>query len=223
MNLRGPRASMLVGIAATCLLACGQARCAGAPSGFSAPELYNAANGYARAGKTGLAVLFYERAQWLAPGDADVAANLHLVRVSARLPDPTPSAFERILTWTAPDTFAWLGVFGLISVGVGVLTRRQARRAGGWSLLLIGGGVLCVALTLANAAVLWPRLNDAVVLMAAASVRATPAPMGDELFQIPEGDSVRVEAEHEDFLFVRTPQGREGWVARAAVALVVPR
>jgi SH3-like domain-containing protein len=47
--------------------------------------------------------------------------------------------------------------------------------------------------------------------------------MGDELFQMREGDTVRVEAEHEDFVFVRTADGREGWVGRAGVAFVVPR
>ena len=41
-----------------------------APSGYSAPALYNRANAYARAGKPGLAVLNYERAKLLEPKDA---------------------------------------------------------------------------------------------------------------------------------------------------------
>jgi hypothetical protein len=56
-------------------------------SGYSAAALFNQANAYARAGKPGLAVLNYERAQLLAPNDADIAANLHFVRAKAGLPD----------------------------------------------------------------------------------------------------------------------------------------
>ncbi len=43
---------------------------------FSAASLYNLGNSYARAGKTGLAVLNYERASLLAPNDPDIQANL---------------------------------------------------------------------------------------------------------------------------------------------------
>jgi hypothetical protein len=188
----------------------------------SAAAFYNAANGYARAGKTGLAVLYFERAQVLAPSDADIAANLRLVREAAHLPDAAPSVFERAVTFAAPAAFAWLGVGGMIGIGAGVLLGR--RRPGGvWqSTLLLTAGALCISLTVANGVALWPRLHGAVVITPDASVRATPAPMSDELFRISEGDTVRVEAEHEDFLFVRTAQAREGWVARAALGLVMP-
>jgi hypothetical protein len=56
------------------------------PSGYSAAALFNRANSCARDGKTGLAILNYERAQLLAPNDSDIAANLHFVRTKAGLP-----------------------------------------------------------------------------------------------------------------------------------------
>ena len=42
---------------------------------YSATELYNSANAYARSGKTALAVLAYERARLLAPTDPDLRWN----------------------------------------------------------------------------------------------------------------------------------------------------
>ncbi len=220
MKAHTAAAALLCGVAAAC--AFGGVPAGAAESGYSAAELYNAANAYARAGKTGFAVLYYQRAQLLAPHDADIAANLHFVRVAAQLPDADPGAFERVIMFAGPDAYAALGVFGVVCIGTGVLARRRLRARRSWSALLLAGGVLCIALTVANAAVIWPRLQAAVVLTADAPVRATPAPMGDQLFQLPEGDTVRIEAQHEDFLFVRTAQGREGWVARAAVGFVVP-
>jgi hypothetical protein len=47
--------------------------------------------------------------------------------------------------------------------------------------------------------------------------------MGDPLFVLPEAETVRITAEHEDFVLVRTRAGRAGWVARANLAPVVPR
>jgi tetratricopeptide (TPR) repeat protein len=223
MKVRRPAAIFAGGVVATCGLACLRAWAAAPQSTYSAAALYNAANAYARAGKTGLAILFYERAQWLAPRDPDIAANLHFVRAAAQLPDASSGVFERVLTFADPDTFAWLGAFGMLCIGAGILCRWRVFARRSWSPCLLLGGALCVALTAANLAVIRPRLQAAVVLVAAAPVRATPAPMGDELFQMREGDTVRVEAEHEDFEFVRTSDGREGWVARAGVAFVVPR
>jgi tetratricopeptide (TPR) repeat protein len=53
--------------------------------GVSASLLYNLANSYAAAGQVGPAVLNYERALHLDPGDADIQGNLAQVRKDAGL------------------------------------------------------------------------------------------------------------------------------------------
>jgi len=40
---------------------------------------------------------------------------------------------------------------------------------------------------------------------------------------LPEAETVRITAEHDDFVLVRTRAGRTGWVSRANLAAVVPR
>src|ERR1700722_1594208 len=78
------------------------------PIGYSAAGLYNLANSYARAGKPGMAILNYERASLLAPGDPDIQANLRFVRASAHLPAEMPDALDRIARIASPFWMSWL-------------------------------------------------------------------------------------------------------------------
>lgn len=189
---------------------------------YSADGLYNLANSYARAGKPGLAVLNYERAALLAPGDADINANLEFVRVSAHIPTEPRSRFARIVQAASPSMAAWVGVLGVALVGAGLLAGRMTRRfrwgrAGG--LLL---GFAFVALSVSNAMLLWPRMHAAVVLVNQTPARVSPVPMGDAAFVLPEAETVTVTALHEEFVLIRTRSGLSGWVARANLGVVVP-
>jgi hypothetical protein len=194
-----------------------------ATSGYSAAALFNQANTDARKGKTGPAILNYERALLLAPADADIAANLHFVRAKAGLPDASENGFARSLTYTRPNTLAWLGSCGLMLAGLSVLLghvypqRRRAFRA------LTFAGALLVANAVASAITLWPSVNEAVVIVRAAPARTSPVLAVEPAFQLREGETVTVRAEHGDFMLVQTPAGRSGWVAGAELARVVPQ
>jgi len=194
--------------------------------GYSASALYNSANAYARAGKPGLAVLNYERASLLAPDDPDVAANLRFVRESAHVAVESRRWIDPLITVARPAVVAWLGVAGVVMMGAGLLAgflaprhrwMRRTRRAA----LVVG--VALVGFTAGNGMVLWPKLHEAVILTAATPARASPVPMGDPLFELPEAETVRITAQHDDFLLVRTRAGRTGWVSSANLAPVVPQ
>lgn len=207
-----------------CLLgAAAQIHAEPAPDGYSAAGLYNQANAYARAGKPGMAILNYERASLLAPGDPDVEANLQYVRASAHLPGQTRGAFDRIAGIASPFLLSWLGVLGLTIVGVSLIAARLSPRhrfMRGTALLL---GLSMLGLTICNGLALWPMLHEGVVITAAAPVRVSPVPMGDPLFTLPEGETVKIAAEHDEFTLVETRAGRIGWVSRSNLAPVVPR
>lgn len=189
---------------------------------YSADGLYNLANSYARAGKPGLAVLNYERAALLAPNDADINANLEYVRAHAGVRPEPRSRFARIAEAPGPILSAWAAVLGIALAGGALLAGNVTRRFpwlrfGGISL----GGAL-IALTIANAMLLWPRTHAAVVLINQTPARVSPVPMGDTAFVLPEAETVTVRAEHEDFMLIRTRGGLSGWVARANLGAVVP-
>jgi type IV secretory pathway VirB2 component (pilin) len=218
--MRAPTISMLiVGLA----LWCGQTLAQPSQPRYSADGLYNLANSYARAGKPGLAVLNYERATLLAPGDADINANLEYVRASAHVPAEPRSRFARIVQAANPTLAAWIGVLGIALVGAGLLAsklvpRFQWLRAGG--ILL---GVALITLTVSNAMLLWPRMQEAVVLIDQTPVRVSPVPMGDTAFVLREAETVTITGEHEDFILIRTRGELSGWVARASLGTVVPQ
>jgi hypothetical protein len=191
--------------------------------GFSAAGLYNLANAYARQGKPGMAVLNYKRASLLSPNSPDIDANLSYVRASSHVPAPTRSTFDRVVRIASPFALSWLGVMGLLLIGVSALAsalelrHRWMRRLG---MLL---GICMIGLTVANGIALWPILHEGVVITAATPVRVSPVPMGDSLFVLPEAETVNITAEHEGFLLIQTRAGRTGWVSRSNVASVVPR
>jgi hypothetical protein len=211
-------AAWLIGLT----LCAGQAVAEPASTGFSAAELYNLANSYARAGKPGMAVLNYERAGLLAPDDPDIEANLNYVRKEARLPSDAPNAFARALRFAAPTVAAWMGLAGLLIGGTSLLAGRLSSRHRWLWRAGTALGLVLVALTVGNGVVLWPKLHEAVVISAGAPVRVAPVPMGDAVFVLPEAETVSMTAEHEGFMLIRTRAGRTGWVSRANLAPVVP-
>jgi hypothetical protein len=192
-------------------------------TGYSAPALYDLANADARAGKTGLAVLNYERARLLDPADPDIDANLRYIRQGAGLPPETRSRFEQIAASVDSTLLFWIGVAGIGVIGAASLMRRRypsRRRVLGAVRVL---GVLALAAAGCNAAALWPLMHRATVIVRSAPVHVSPVSLGDPLFTIPEAQTVAIRAERAGFVLVETPEGHVGWVAAGDVARVVPR
>jgi tetratricopeptide (TPR) repeat protein len=192
------------------------------PARYSADSSYNLANQYARAGKTGLAVLNYERAALLAPNDPDITSNLEYVRATAQVPTEPRTRFTRFAQSTNPTTAAWLGVIGLALLGGSLLVNKATRRYRGLKVAAALVGIGFIALTVSNAILLWPRLHEAVILVNQTPARVTPVPMADTSFVLREAETVTMTAEHEEFVLIRTRTGRTGWVARANLGAVVP-
>jgi hypothetical protein len=201
----------------------------GAAPGYSAATLYNLGNADARAGKYGAAVLNYERARLLAPNDPDIAANLRTVREAAHLPVDPPRWFDRATVTVNPTLMAWIGVAGVLLLGIGLVAgggpprTPRALRPRWLRPIALPLGVILLGLTLVDARALWPLLHEAVVLTPATPVRVTPVPMGDPSFVLAEAETVTISAQHDHFYLILTRAGKSGWVARGNVAAVVPR
>jgi hypothetical protein len=196
---------------------------AAGPSSYSAASLYNLGNSYAHAGKPGLAVLNYERASLLAPNDPDIEANLRYVREGAHLPVEPRSTWQRAVTVGSPTLWSFLGVLGVLLLGCALLASERYP-AHPWKRRLAAlVGFVLLGATAGNALVLWPTLHAAVIVTVATPVQVSPVPMSDQLFTLPEGETVTITAEHEDFVLVQTGSGRKGWVARVNLVPVVPR
>jgi len=216
MIARAPLAALMI---ALMIVGC-PARAEPAEIGYSAAGLYNLANSYARAGKPGMAVLNYERACLLAPNDPDIDANLRYVRDSLRLASPPRGWFDRAVSVASPAVLSWMGIAGLTILGFALLAGRIYSRHRLIRLAAAAVGIALVGLTVCNGVVLWPKLHEGVIT-GPTPVRVSPVPMGDELFVLPEAETVSMVAVHESFVLVRTRNGRTGWVSRANLAPVV--
>ena len=193
------------------------------PAGYSAAALYNLANGYARAGKPGLAVLNYERAQLLDPRDPDIDANLRRVRDSAGLRPPSAGRLDRLTQLASPAAVSWVGVLGLLIAGLAMLARVATRVHRGKLLAaaLVGFGLIGV--TAGSAVAVWPTLHAAVVVGHAVPVRVSPTLIEEAIFTLPEAETVGINGEHDGFMLIKTAAGRTGWAPSSNLALIVPK
>jgi tetratricopeptide (TPR) repeat protein len=191
-----------------------------ATAGFSAPVLFNLANSYAQSGEIGRAVLNYERALRLAPGDSDIAGNLELVRKESGLFTGEPEGTARFFHLLHLNQWAMLGLVTVVLFALFQLAALRFPFAGKVSagvaitcLLLFG---LAVAGTLSR----YRQFNPAVVLAPDARLLISPFSAAGSVGAIQEGRLVYPEKTHGEFTYVRDETNRKGWIPSAMVELV---
>lgn len=215
----------LAAVCAGSLLTPANARAAGPDdtAKTSAAALYNEGNAAQRLGRTGPAILNYERAQWLAPGDAAIAHNLKAAREKAGLSAPAVPFWKRPAHWLSMDGAATLGSLSLLLVcllffGVGLIPPTLRRLARGTSLVLL----LTTLLSASAVAARWTELNHAIITAPEASARIAPAENAAHAFELKPGELVTAEATHGTFIRIRTSDGRAGWVASTDLEKILP-
>jgi tetratricopeptide (TPR) repeat protein len=193
-----------------------------ARQGFSAPVLFDLANAYYLDGKIGLAIVNYERAQLLSPGDADIAFNLRLARAKAGLADRPVPWFERAARFFSPDTLSWIGGAVVLFICAGVVARPFiGRYRFSWRVGMTAS--VCVLLaTLLAVGIRWPELSQAVVTAKNTSVYISPVTVGQPLYNLAEGQTVQVCKAYGDFVLVEMSDGHRGWVKHADLSRLIP-
>lgn len=192
--------------------------------GYELAELhYNLGNAYFRQDQLGKAILHYERALILAPGDADALHNLAFAKQHT-LDDfeEVPGFFLRVwwhrlcdLTtssaWAILAIVLWVGGFG--GLAVWQLSRVRRIRKTGFiaGIVLLVLSVLPLSLALSRAA--YERHSGrAVILDATASLRSAPDEAGTQLLLLHEGTEIDLLEKLGDWKKVRLPNGEEGWL-----------
>jgi tetratricopeptide (TPR) repeat protein len=192
-------------------------------TGYSAPVLFNLGNAWLRLGKPGRAILQYERALVLAPGNPVIESNLVAAQQRAGIASAPPGAWLAAARYFSFDTYAWAAltaIWVLCAALVALCVRGPVRRFAR-PLVLVAALTLCVS---ADAAVLcWSDLYRAVVL-SPATLHLAPAPSAAASGSVREGEVVWTQRRYAGFNLVRTADGHAGWVSDAeAVPVRVPR
>ena len=190
-----------------------------AQDGYSAPVLFNLGNACYRADQFGAAILNYERAQVLAPHDRSITANLRLAREKAGIPVPARSEVATAARAISPNTQAWIGSVALTAICLTIaVSRFQPYFSQGK--VIVGVAIVTLLAAAATLAIRWPEFNRAIVLAVKAPARIAPADTAAESFALKAGEPVTAVKTYGQFVLVRTPDGRSGWVNDKEIGMV---
>ena len=200
--------------------------------GVSGEVYYNLGNSYFKQNELGKAILNYERALLLQPGNSDTNANLDIARAkTVDKVNPNPEVF--FVAWTRAlintltvDVWGYCGVvfflFLLVSLSVYFFsTNIQMRKIG--FLVAIISFILCITTNLfaiEQKNKLDTRL-DAIVLSPSITVRSTPSDEGTSLFVIHEGRKVRIKDNSmKEWKEIQLEDGKVGWIPVHAIEII---
>ncbi len=201
--------------------------------GFESHDLhYNLGNAHFKVGNLGLAILSWERALALEPGDPDATANLELAgTLTVDDIEPLPRFWLLSLgSWLVnliPRALLLSLLAGAwLSLCAGVVGRMWApgeasRRLSGAALLLglvatllLGANLLARELGAARAA-------RGVILRAVVPVRSAPTPDNDlTVFEVHEGTRVRIDQRAGEWAEIVLDDGKVGWVPMDVMGVV---
>ncbi len=193
-----------------------------AEEGFSGPLLYNLGNCYAQTGRIGLAILNYERALRLSPGNADIKGNLDLLRTQRGFFQEERPWTQRMVTlltldqWTLAAGLFLVG-FTLINLaGLRLAARKNTQR---W---MSGCCLLCMVIAAVGIFFQYRQQDAAVVISSDARLLLSPFPSSDPVGAIQEGRVVYQTGRHGHFALVEDASGRTGWIETEAIVSIAP-
>lgn len=200
--------------------------------GVSADLYYNLGNAYYRMDNIPQAVLNYERALLLSPGDEDIRLNLQLAR-SKTVDKIVPESEMFFVTWyrslvSQQSVDAWART-GLLSLVVAIVLALAYLFASALWLRKVGffGGTLFLLLFALSNLFAWQQKRalaertGAVVMQSAVTVRSTPSDNGTDLFVLHEGTRVTItDGSMSGWKKIRVADGKEGWLETKQIAII---
>jgi tetratricopeptide (TPR) repeat protein len=207
-----------------------------AARGYSAPLCFDLANAEARAGRTGAAILNYERARCLAPADRDIDHNLQLARKQAGL-EPNSYRWWQVALLSI-NWIVWLGIMAgcLLLIFLAVIGTAYAPALAAASKIplrllknifravLFAGIPVCLLMGYVEVSTVGfnTRIEGVIVAPKEATLRLSPFESADSVGTIPEGELVTVEQRHNDYLRIEARDHRFGWIQKKDIEPVIP-
>ncbi len=192
--------------------------------GASAEIYYNLGNAYYRTENITRAVLNYERALLLSPGDGDIRFNLQIAR-SKTIDKIVPESEMFFVTWyrslvnmMSVDGWGRTALVSLALVIVLFLVYLFSARVWMQKVGFFGGAALLVLFVLSNFFA-WQQRQQllyrqgAIVVAPSVTVKSTPAQNGTDLFILHEGTKVVItDGSMKSWREIRLADGKTGWI-----------
>lgn len=192
--------------------------------GVSAALYYNLGNAYYRSDHLTQAILAYERAHLLQPGDKDIRFNLEFAR-NKTIDKITPqselffvTAYKALVNFKSADQWAYWAV-GILALALALLLvylfgpNLVCRKTGFFGACVLVFLFLCCNLFAWQQKSALDHRTGAIVIAPSVSVRKTPAHNSSEAFVLHEGTRVDItDRNMKDWRGVKLSDGREGWL-----------
>ena len=192
--------------------------------GASADLYYNLGNAYYRTENITRAVLNYERALLLSPGDRDIRFNLQIAQ-SKTIDKIVPESEMFFFTWykslvnlMSVDGWARTSLVSLTLVIILLLVYLFSDRIWLRKIGFFGGVILLLLFVLSNIFAWQQKQNllfrkGAIVIAPSVTVKSTPANNGTDLFILHEGTKVMItDGSMKGWKEIRVADGKEGWI-----------
>ncbi len=198
-------------------------------AGVSSEIYYNLGNAYYRTDNITQALLAYERALQLSPGDNDIRFNLQYAR-SKTIDKITPETEMFFVTWynslvnfTSVDRWANTAIVSIVMALLLILVflfapQMWARKSG-----FYGSAVFLLLFAFANLFAFQQKhefetKQGAIVIAPTVNVKKTPAASGTDVFVIHEGTRVDITDRcMKQWRGVKLADGREGWLKTSQI------
>jgi len=203
-----------------------------AKQGEGAELYYNMGNCYFRLDSIPQALLWYERAYLLSPGDNDIRYNLQYARTKTtdKLVPEEEIFFVRwyrsLLNSMSADgwTIAGIVFFALSLAALCMfffLSGVNMRKLGFYGAILMFVFVLLSNLFAFQSKDRQIHHDRAIVFDTAISGKSSPDQAGKELFLLHEGTAVQIiDTTVKNWLQVRLPDGKQGWIPTSSVEVI---
>ena len=198
-------------------------------TGVSSEIYYNLGNAYYRTDNITQALLAYERALQLSPGDNDIRFNLQYAR-SKTIDKITPETEMFFVTWynslvnfTSVDRWANTAIVSIVMALLLILVflfapQMWARKSG-----FYGSAVFLLLFAFANLFAFQQKheletKQGAIVIAPTVNVKKTPAVSGTDVFVIHEGTRVDItDRGMKQWRGIKLADGREGWLKTSQI------
>lgn len=196
------------------------------------PELYyNLGNSYYKLKDYPKAILNYERALLMSPGDEDIRTNLEMAR--ANITDKIDTLdksfisvwFESVRNIASSNAWALFAIITFLIFLIGIFTYIFTKNINIRKVGFFGAVLMLVLSLFANIAAYKQKdkienRNHAIIMVPSITVKSSPADSGTDLFILHEGTKVKVTDKVGDWSEIKIDDGNSGWIPSSKMEII---